>query len=165
MAALAGAALALTFAAPVSAATPAPKTTVSGKFEFVTPGGAECPEPAGLALVFSGDMDGCWYITGFDDTNTVIEQQGNGIWKGTGRLLTDRFVGTLHGHEVDIALTGVSYAFFRGGPPPMGVQTAGGCIHDIDPGQDWKGTVYLKDLFGQGNSGEGRYHGKISPTQ
>ena len=162
--ALAGAALAITLTAPVGTAAPAQKAPVSGKFETVTPGGNECPEPAGVAFLFSGDMDGCWYITGFDDTNTVIEQQGNGVTKASGRVLTDRFVGTLHGNHVDIAFTGVAYGYFRGGLPPNGVQITGGCTHEVDPGQGWAGTVYLTDLFGQGNLGDGRYHGKITPA-
>ena len=164
VAALAGAALALTLTAPVGTAAPAPKKTVSGKFQTVAPGGTECPEPAGVALLFSGDMEGCWYITGFDDTNTVVDQQGNGVWKADGRIVSDTFIGTVHGEAVEMTFTGVAYAAFRGGLPPSGVQITGGCTHDINPGQSWEGTVYLKDLFGQGNLGDGRYHGKITPS-
>ena len=158
VAALAGAALTLTLTAPVSTGAPPPKTKVSGAFVDVT--GDEdspCPEAGLVAYAFSGDMDGCWYITDRNADGLVLDPQGNGVQKGTGVILTDRFVGTIHGVEADITFTGEAYGFLR----RDFTQITGGCTHEVDGGQDWDGIVYLKDFFGEGNSGTGRYRGTL----
>ncbi len=168
LAAVTGAALAVTLMTPTATAGPTTKQPVSGKAIDVT-GGEQCQdeEDPELALQFSGDMEGCWYVVAFDDLNNPpsIEQSGNGVWKGTGRVLFDRFVGTVHGVPADITFTGEAYGYFRGASPlDGGTPITGGCTHHADPGQGWAGTVYIHDLYGQGNFGDGRYHGKLAST-